>query len=376
MGVASIVLALIYYLVPSLMMGRGVFFTSLVFLILLVVPWRYVYSWILRKKMFAEKVLVLGMGTLSGQIIDEILNRPDCGYKVAGLVSMSTSSPSSLSKEIPHFKMDSHLDKLVNSLRATKIVVAMDEKRGMLPTDVLLRCKLNGITVLEGESLYEELTGKLFIEKLNPSWLIFSDGFRKAPTARFFKRITGLVMATLALILTLPLFCLIAIAIKLDSEGPVFYKQNRCTEGGRIFKVLKFRSMVENAEAQSGPRWASDDDPRVTRVGHIIRKFRLDELPQIWNVLKGDMSFVGPRPERPEFVQKLLKQIPYYGERHTVKPGITGWAQVSYRYGASVDDALEKLKYDLFYAKNMSLALDLLIMFKTIKIVLLGSGAR
>jgi sugar transferase (PEP-CTERM system associated) len=376
MGVASIVLALIYYLVPSLMMGRGVFFTSLVFLILLVVPWRYVYSWILRKKMFSEKVLVLGVGTLSSQIVDEIFNRPECGYEVAGLISLSTTSPLSLPKEIPHFKMDQTMCDLVDSLRATKIVVAMDEKRGMLPTDVLLRCKLKGITVLEGESLYEELTGKLFIEKLNPSWLIFSDGFRKSPVARFFKRITGLVMASLALVLTLPLFCLVAIAIKLDSKGSVFYKQDRVTEDGRIFKVLKFRSMIDNAEAISGPLWASDDDPRVTRIGAVIRKFRLDELPQLWNVLKGDMSFVGPRPERPEFVKKLMKQIPYYRERHTVKPGITGWAQVSYRYGASVDDALEKLKYDLFYAKNMSLALDILIMFKTIKIVLLGSGAR
>jgi exopolysaccharide biosynthesis polyprenyl glycosylphosphotransferase len=193
---------------------------------------------------------------------------------------------------------------------------------------------------------------------------------------RFVKRITGFVMAGVLVLLTLPLIGIIALAIKLDSKGPVFFKQNRCGVEGRPFKVLKFRSMIDDAEASSGPRWATDDDWRITRVGRILRKYRLDELPQIWNVLKGEMSFVGPRPERPEFVEKLTEMIPYYSQRHTVKPGITGWAQVCYRYGSSVQDALEKLKYDLFYAKNMSLAMDVMIMLKTIKIVLLKSGAR
>jgi len=376
MGVASIVLAIIYYFIPSLMMGRGIFFISLVFLVLLVLPWRYAYNWVLKKKMFAEKVMILGLGDLSRQIINEIKDRPDSGYQVAGVVPTTDASSVSFSQDVPVLSNNGTVCELADSLHITKIIVALDEKRGILPTNELLRCKMRGIKVLQGETLYEELTGKLFVEKLNPSWLIFSDGFKKSRVTRFAKRATGLVMASLGLLLTLPLVSLIALAIKLDSKGPVFFRQDRCSEGGRIFKVLKFRSMIDKAEADSGPCWATGDDARVTRVGKILRKYRIDELPQMWNVLKGEMSFVGPRPERPEFVEKLAERIPYYSERHTVKPGITGWAQVSYRYGASVEDAMEKLKYDLFYVKNMSFAMDLLILFKTAKIMLLKSGAR
>ena len=252
----------------------------------------------------------------------------------------------------------------------------MDERRSKLPADQLLRCKMRGIKIQEGETLYEELTGKIFVEKLNPSWLIFSDGFGKSRGSRFAKRAVGFIMASMGLLVTSPLIALIAIAIKLESKGPVLLKQDRCGQDGHIFKLCKFRSMIDNAEAASGPCWAKEADARVTRVGRILRKYRLDEIPQMWNVLKGDMSFVGPRPERPEFMQKLTKAIPYYSERHSVKPGITGWAQVSYRYGASVEDTLEKFKYDLFYIKNMCLAMDLMIMFRTAKIVLLSNGAR
>jgi sugar transferase (PEP-CTERM system associated) len=272
--------------------------------------------------------------------------------------------------------MNGTLCELARRSGTRKITVAMDERRQRLPVKQLLQCKMNGIDVCQGETLYEELTGKLFIEKLNPSWLIFSDGFRKSPVTRVSKRLTGLVMSIVLLALISPLLGIIAIAIKLDSKGPVFFSQSRCGQDGKPFNVLKFRSMIDNAEAETGPQWASDDDWRITRVGHILRKFRLDELPQIINVLKGEMSFVGPRPERPEFVETLTTKIPYYSERHTVKPGITGWAQVSYGYGASVEAAMEKLKYDLFYVKNMSTALDLLVVFRTIKIILHQSGAR
>jgi len=375
-GIASILLALIYYCIPSLMMGRGIFFVSLVLLVLLVVPWRYAYNWVLKNKMFAERVMIVGYGKLCQEIIHEITSRPDSGYHIAGVVSTNSSSPPSPSQGVPVFSTDAAVCELADRLYAKRIVVAMDERRGKLPTKELLRCKTEGIKILEGETLYEELTGKLFVEKLNPSWLIFSDGFNKPRITRFVKRVTGCIIAGVLLLLTLPLIGIIALAIKLDSKGAVFFKQDRCGAEGRVFKVLKFRSMIDNAEASSGPRWATDDDWRVTRVGSMLRKYRLDELPQIWNVLKGEMSFVGPRPERPEFVEKLTEMIPYYSERHTVKPGITGWAQVSYRYGSSVEDALEKLKYDLFYVKNMSLAMDVMIMLKTVKIVLLRSGAR
>ena len=376
MGIASIILALIYYCIPSLLMGRGIFFIAISFLILLVVSWRFAYNWILKKKMFTERVMILGRGRLSREIIDEVTGRPDSGYQVTGVISMNSTSPSTSIGGIPHFNTNQTLCELAESLHTQKIIVAMDERRGNLPTDELLRCRMKGIQILEGATLYEELTGKIFVEKLNPSWLIFSHGFRKSRITRFMKRATGLVVASVGLLLTLPLIGLIALAIKLDSKGPVIFKQNRCGEDGRLFKLCKFRSMIDDAEATCGPRWASDNDRRVTRVGRILRKYRLDEIPQMWNVLKGNMSFVGPRPERPEFVKKLAEMIPYYSERLTVKPGITGWAQVSYGYGASVKDACEKLKYDLFYIKNMSLVMDLIIMFKTAKIVLLKSGAR
>ena len=376
LGIASIVLAIIYYCIPELLMGRGIFFISLAFLGLLVVSWRYAYNWVLKKKMFTEKVMILGSGDLFGEIINEINGRSDSVYQIAGIVCTNPTSSSALPQGIPHFGMNERVCELVDSIHVKKIIVAMDERRGKLPSEELLRCKMKGIEILEGETLYEKLAGKIFIEKLNPSWLIFSDGFHKSQIMRFTKWAVDLSMASVGLLLTSPLIGLIALAIKVDSKGPVIFKQDRCGEAGRVFKLWKFRSMINNAEAACGPCWATDNDQRVTRVGRILRKYRLDEIPQMWNVLKGDMSFVGPRPERPEFVRKLAKMISYYSERHTVKPGITGWAQVCNRYGASVEDALEKLKCDLFYIKNMSLAMDLIITLKTIKIVLLKTGAR
>ncbi len=379
MGIASILLALVYYCIPSLLIGHDIFFITLVFLIILVVSWRFGYYWILKKKMFTEKVMILEGGMLSREIIDEITSRPDSGYQVSAIISANSTSPSASTASsggIPHFSMNQTLCELAESLYIHKIIVAMDEKRGKLPTEELLRCRMNGIQIIEGATLYEELTGKIFVEKLNPSWLIFSDGFNKSSSIRFLKRITGFFVASVCLLLLLPLIGIIALAIKLDSKGPVMFKQGRSGEHGNLFMLHKFRSMIDNAEAACGPIWAKKNDRRVTRVGRILRKYRLDEIPQMWNVLKGDMSFVGPRPERPEFVKKLSETIPYYSVRHTVKPGITGWAQVSYRYGASVEDAREKLKYDLFYVKNMSLVMDLIIIFKTAKIVLLKSGAR
>ena len=376
MGIASIVLAIIYYCIPSLLIGRGIFFISLAFLLLLVVSWRYAYSWVLKKKMFTERVMILGHGDVCRHIINEINGHADSGYQVAGVISTNSTSPSAFYHKVPVFSMNRALYEMAQSLHTNKIIVAMNERRGSLPTEELLRCKMKGITILEGETLYEELTGKILVEKLKPSWLIFSDGFRKSRSTHFMKRAVGLVLASVGLLLTLPLIGIIALAIKLDSRGPVIFRQDRCGEDGRVFKLCKFRSMIDNAEAGCGPCWASNDDWRVTRVGKVLRKYRLDEIPQMWNVLKGDLSFVGPRPERPEFVRKLAQMIPYYSERHTVKPGVTGWAQVSYGYGASVEDALEKLKYDLFYIKNMCLVMDLMIIFKTAKIVLLKSGAR
>lgn len=376
MSICFLVLAAVYYCIPSLLVGRGILIISFVFIVPLVVLWRYAYNWVLKKKMFTQSVMIVGSGNLCKEIINEIKGCPDSGYRIAAVIFTNSSPPSDLSPDIPIFSTNRSLCDLADSLGIKKVIVAMDERRGNLPTEELLRCKMKGIKIIEGESLYEQLTGKLFVEKLNPSWLIFSDGFRKSEIMRLTKWAVDIIMASVGLLLTSPLIGLIALAIKFDSKGPVFFKQDRCGETGRVFKLYKFRSMIDNAEAACGPCWATDNDQRVTRLGRILRKYRLDEIPQMWNVLKGDMSFVGPRPERPEFVRKLGKVISYYSERHTVKPGITGWAQVCYHYGASVEDSTEKLKCDMFYIKNMSLAIDLIIILKTIKVVLLNTGAR
>jgi sugar transferase (PEP-CTERM system associated) len=256
-----------------------------------------------------------------------------------------------------------------------RIIVALDERRGKFPLEQLLYCRLKGIRVDDGIAFTEQMAGKLSVENLHPSFLIFSDGFKRSAILKKLKRGLDILGSVLGLTLFIPVNLIVSIAIKLDSMGPILYRQERVGKDGKIFRLLKFRSMYMDAE-ENGPVWARVNDERVTRVGRIIRKMRLDEIPQMLNVLKGDMSFVGPRPERPFFVDRLVNEIPFYSERHVIKPGITGWAQIRYHYGASKEDALQKLKYDLYYIKHMSTILDLIIIFETIKIVLFGRGAR
>ena len=256
-----------------------------------------------------------------------------------------------------------------------RIIVALDERRGKFPIEPLLCCRLKGIRVDDGMAFTEELAGKLSVENIYPSSLIFSNGFKGSAIFKKTKRCVDIAISLLSLAVFLPVSLLIAAAIKLDSKGPIFYKQERVGEDGKVFELFKFRSMRTDAE-ENGPVWAQVGDDRVTRVGRIIRKLRLDEIPQMINVIKGEMSFVGPRPERPFFVEKLANEIPFYSHRHSIKPGITGWAQLYYPYGASKEDALEKLKYDLYYIKNMSPFMDLMIILETIKVVLFGKGAR
>lgn len=267
------------------------------------------------------------------------------------------------------------ISSIVKAGGVDRIIVALDERRGKFPLEQLLLCRLKGIRVDDGVAFTEQLAGKLSVESLHPSFLIFSDGFERSAIFKKLKRGFDILFSLLGLTLFSLLSLMVSIAIKLDSKGPVLYRQERVGEDGKIFHLLKFRSMRVDAE-ENGPVWAKLDDQRITRVGRWIRKLRFDEIPQMVNVLKGEMSFIGPRPERQFFVDQLKKEIPYYSERHVVKPGITGWAQICYRYGASKEDALEKLKYDLYYIKHMSLLLDLTIIFETIKIVLLGKGAR
>jgi sugar transferase (PEP-CTERM system associated) len=265
---------------------------------------------------------------------------------------------------------------LVQQYEVDRIVVGLTDRRGQLPIAELLQAKLSGVYVEDATSMYERLTGKILIDDLKPSWMIFSDGFVVSRWTRMLKRGLDVALSSVGLLLSTPLMLLTAIAVYLDSPGPILYSQERVGERGRIFTVYKFRSMRADAEEDGTPQWARDGDDRVTRVGRFIRTARLDEMPQLWNVLRGDMSFVGPRPERPYFVEQLAREIPFYQQRHAVKPGVTGWAQVKYQYGSTIEDAMEKLRYDLYYIKHLSVALDLSIVFDTVKVILFGRGAK
>jgi sugar transferase (PEP-CTERM system associated) len=376
-GITSILLAIIYFLFPSVMIARWVFFMSIVIILLVLVSWRLLYFLFAKSRFFSEKVIILGSNGLAQDIVQQITARSDLNYIVSSLIVQNNGQkPSSIFQGIPIHTGFDVIPEIADAEHVTDIIIGLDEMRGILPVNELLRCKVGGINIIDGKSFYEMITGKLMVEKINPSWLIFSDGFIKSKTTRVIKRLAGFAAASFGLVLLFPLMALVAVAIKLDSPGPILFGQERLGEYEKPFTLYKFRSMKADAEEGSGPVWTSDDDPRITRVGGMIRKLRIDELPQMWNVLRGNMSFVGPRPERQFFVQKLKKKIPYYNERFSVKPGITGYAQVLYPYGASEKDALEKLKYDLYYIKNMSLVLDVIVIFKTLKIVLLGRGAR
>jgi len=376
-GITSITLAIIYFLWPDVIIGRWIFFASLILLLLFVVSWRLLYSLVIRRKLFAEKAIILGSGELARDMLHEIESRKDLSYDI--VCAIANEKNQDMKDQFRDMSVHYGFDNICNLAEAENVksvIVALDEKRGILPYEELLKCKVKGMDIIDGESFYERITGKLLVEKINPSWLIFADGFVKSKVSRAVKRLVGLLLSTLMLVLLSPLLLLVAIAIKLDSPGAALFSQERVGEYGKTYTLHKFRSMRDDAEKESGPVWASEEDPRVTRMGKIIRKLRIDELPQLWNVFKGDMSFVGPRPERPVFVEKLKKIIPYYNERLSVKPGVTGWAQIKYPYGASEEDALQKLKYDLYYIKNMSLVMDLIVIFHTAKIVLLGRGAR
>jgi sugar transferase (PEP-CTERM system associated) len=380
LGVSAIFLSGIYIFFPRAIIGRGIFALSVGFVILLIVSWRFCYKLILNHGIFDQNIIIMGSGDLAQNIINEITQRKDSGYSVSLSVKEYMEN-----NELPneqnrastiYIQNYDGLCDMAEELNISKIVVALTEKRGALPTKELVKCRVKGIEIIEGASFYEMLTGKFIVEEMNPSWLIFSDGFYKSRARRFLKRGMDIILSVVLIILLSPLIFIAAILIKIDSKGPVIFSQERLGKNKKTYLIYKFRSMVSDAEKQTGPVWAKDNDSRITRVGKYIRQWRMDEIPQLWNVLKGDMSFVGPRPEREFFVKKLEDIIPYFAVRFSVKPGITGWAQVCYSYGASVEDAIEKLNYDLFYIKNMSTFMDSMIIMRTIKIVLFGKGAR
>ena len=378
LGAAAILLALIFFFFPEAGMADGVLEASAIVMLGVVISWRYVYMLTLERGIFNQRIIIMGSGDLAQSIVKEIQEKKDCGYSISLImyeegdqnvwVDFKTLAPIKVAGNA--------LNEKARAASVKKVIVALGEKRGRLPIRELLQCRLDGVEVIDGNSFIEMLTGKLIVRNLNPGWLIFSEGFHKSPVQWVLKRSADILLSLVLLGLFSPLMVVLAVLIKIDSKGPVLFSQQRAGKGRNIFKIYKFRSMVQGAEDATGPVWAGEDDPRITRIGKIIRRLRIDELPQIWNVLKGDMSFVGPRPEREVFIKELVKHIPYYDARLTVKPGLTGWAQINFSYGASVEDAVEKLNYDLFYIKNVSFLMDMLIILRTVKIVMFGRGAR
>ena len=389
--------------------------------------WRTFFHYVLRRASFNERVLILGGGRAAHALAREMLERPDAGFEIVGLVpevaarataraavpelataggeprrgARSDAEPTAgvrlaasanadtqslvLEPLGPHG--DGHAPGNGSTSRATRtvfdlchehrvdlVVVALEDRRKSLPTEELLTCRLAGIPVREQEAIYEQITGKIAVEALRPSYLIFNEGFSRNPWNELAKRAADVTLATVGLLVVWPLMLATAIAVRMDTPGPVLFAQERVGRDGTTFTLLKFRSMRADAERITGPVWATEDDPRITRSGRFIRKTRLDELPQLFNVIAGHMSLVGPRPERPHFVEDLAKKIPYFRQRHIVKPGLTGWAQINYRYGSTLEDAVQKLQYDLFYIKNQSLLFDLSILFNTVKTVILRKG--
>ncbi|MFH2060887.1 MAG: sugar transferase [Pseudomonadota bacterium] len=378
LGVSSIILALIYWIFPSVIINQLVFILSVVFLLIFIIGWRIFYIFCINNGWFNQKIIILGTSSLAIDIITEINAAPDCGYSVVALIlgSEKNEATNDILKDLFIINDKENFCDVVKQMQAEKIIVALKERRGTFPTQELIRCRTAGIEVLEGSSFYETLTGKVLVTKINPSWLIFSDGFRKSKFQTIVKRMEDIFISLIMLIILSPLLLVTSILIKLESKGPILFSQDRVGQNKNEYMMHKFRSMVVDAEKSTGPVWAQKNDMRITRVGRVIRKFRIDELPQLWDVLIGRMSMVGPRPERKFFTDSLEQQIPFYSERFVVKPGLTGWAQVSYDYGATVDDAIEKLNYDLFYIKNLSITMDIVIVLRTVKTVLFGRGAR
>jgi len=368
-GILALAIAVLAYIFPRVLMGNNSVVLGLLLVTIALFGWRMMYAWLAQQPYLRERVYVLGMGERAQRLINGLRRRSELGIEVAG---WSGNLEGAMTREA----IAAHLIELMHGHGVHRVIVAMDDRRGTLPVMDMLQLRLNGIKIEEATSWLEKISGRIEVDNLYPSWLIFADGFRFSASFMLLRRIIAIAASGVLLLLVLPVIPFVILAIKLDSRGPILYRQKRVGLGGKIFYCYKFRTMRQDAEADTGATWALDDDPRITHVGKFLRIVRLDEIPQLWCVLKGDMGFVGPRPERPEFVEWLAKEIPFYQVRNAVRPGITGWAQVRYKYGNTLEDAKEKLQYDLYYIKNMSLGLDLMIIFQTIKIVLIGRGAQ
>ena len=380
-GLAYLLIAVLGYFVPLLRLSRQAYVLSLTLAFPLVSLIRIVHDRITVSTRTRRKVLLIGTGHVS-ELIAKLATK-EMGYEILGCLDSAwpagREKTNGVNGKANGLKIVGAVDDLtwaVKSLRPDVVVAAMEERRGVLPIDTIVACKIQGIEVEDWPAFHEKLTTKLLVSHVRPSWLAFSDGFRRSRLDEVVKRFLDIAVSAIGCVLSAPILAVAAVLIKLDSPGPVFFRQERIGQNGHVFALVKLRTMRADAEAETGPVWAKPGDTRVTRVGRLLRRSRLDEVPQLFNVLLGDMTLVGPRPERPTFVVQLQEQIPFYMYRHVLKPGITGWAQICYRYGASLDDAREKLEYDLYYIKNRSIFLDLLIIVQTLQVVLFGRGAR
>ncbi len=375
MGIALTALSMLYYLFPAIRMERGIAFLAAVLSVVFLVAWRLTLE---KARIFSrplERVLVLGTGQHGISLAGEILRRPELQYKVVGFLDEQGSTMGKTVVTPGIIGAVSQVEEIAARERVDRVVISLAERRGVMPIRQLAALRLQGLPIEEAQSVYERLTGRLPLEQLQPSWLILSDGFRKSRFALAIKRVTDVVVSALLIALALPIMSAVALAILLESGRPVLFKQERLGLGGRRFKILKFRSMTVGSDKDT-PSWTADGDSRITRVGAFLRKFRLDELPQLVNILRGEMSLVGPRPEVPYFCELLEREIPFFNLRHSVRPGLTGWAQVKYQYGASLEQAKTKFEFDLFYIKHLSVLFDLTIILETAKVVLIGKGAK
>jgi sugar transferase (PEP-CTERM system associated) len=372
-----VALTVLYYVIPATYLGRGVLGIALVLGYLVVALWRMSFLGFVDADLFKRRVVMLGAGERAAEVVRKMRRKTDQrGFKILGYVPIGDDPVAVPATSLLH--PAKCLYQWTQRMGVDEIVVGPDDRRGTLPVDALLECKQRGMAVTELAEFFEREAGKIKMDLTNPSWLVFSDGFNISPVRRTVKRAFDVSMAALVLLVAWPFMLLTALAIRLESgwNAPILYRQERVGENGKSFPVIKFRSMRTDAERDGVARWATKNDDRVTRVGRFIRKTRLDELPQLWNVLRGDMSIIGPRPERPQFVDDFNARIRYYSLRHCVKPGLTGWAQLRYPYGSSFEDAEEKLKFDLFYVKNHNFVFDLAILVQTVEVVLFGRGAR
>jgi len=382
LGVGCVALACLYFGIPALRLGRSAFAIAVAITVFLLAIFRWLIDLVWSSAISKENVLIVGSNELAGEVAEALESRPDLNLRLAGFVSdpnldqASTTDPKPTDPKPtdPIIGSIADLEGIAARYQADRVVVALEAGGGALPIKQLLRLKTRGVRVEDAHSTISFLSGRVPVRSMPTSWLVFSDGFRRGRLTMSLKRIIDLAGAVFGLIVSAPTMLIVALAVKIDSEGAVFYRQQRVGLHGKTFSLEKFRTMRSDAEADGVPRWSQENDPRVTRLGRFLRKYRFDELPQFLNIIKGEMSFVGPRPERPEFVTTLSETIPFYEERHTVRPGLTGWAQVCYPYGSSVEDAVRKLEFELFYLKNVSILFDFAILFQTIRIVLLGRG--